>query len=146
MKKTIVGLMFAASLGSVHAADVTFSAGVNRGADENMGAVAIGTTMYRFRLDAKVAHTIDTSTSIGLGVGREVKLWALTVTPQVGLAYAEADSKAQKSGGIVTTGVNVSYPIMKNVAVTFDIGRQWDMQDRTNFEGTVITAGLRTSF
>ena len=146
MKKTIFGVMLVASIGSVYAADVSFSAGVNRGADENIGVVGIGTTMHQFRLDAKVGHTADTATSVGFGVGRSVKLWSLSITPQIGAAYVESDSRALKSGGIVTTGVNFAYPVIKNMAVTVDVSRQWDIQSRTNFEGTVITAGLRTSF
>jgi hypothetical protein len=146
MKKTILSLMLVAGMGAVQAADVGFSAGVNKDVDESVGVLSIGTSMHQFRLDAKVGYTVDTSTSIGFGVGREMKVWALTVTPQIGAAYLESDSASFKSGGIVTTGVNVAYPVMKKVAITFDVNRQWDIQSRTNFEGTVITAGLRTSF
>lgn len=145
MKKAIFGLMFVAAT-SAHAVDVGVSAGVNRSVDENVGVVTMGTSMRDFRFNLGVGYTVDTASSIGFSAGREMKLWSFTVTPQLGAAYLESDSKTLKSGGIITTGVNVAYPVTKKIAVTFDYARQWDIQSRTDFQGNVVTAGLRTSF
>lgn len=146
MKKTISALIVAASITSAYAADVGFSVGRDRTSDKEYGAVSIGTSINTFRLEAEVGRVVDTGTSIGASIGKEFKVGPITVTPHVGAAYIEATEKTVKSGSVVTSGLGASYPITKQVSFTVDFSRMWDIQDRTNFQGNLVTAGLRTSF
>lgn len=145
MKKVIFSLLVA-SAASVQAADVGVSFGVNRNVDEPVGAVSIGASMNSLRLEAEVGHTRNSSTAIGFNVGREVKVWSLTLTPHVGASYIEPDKKSVNSGAAITTGLSVSYPLTKHFVGVVDVTRNWDVEDRTNFLSTVVTAGVRTNF
>jgi hypothetical protein len=146
MKKAIIGLSLAVGLSSVYAADVGISVGRDQNSKQEVAALSIGTTMHAFRLEAEVSRTVDTSTSIGASVGRELKLGSFSLTPHIGAAYIEAESSSVKSGSVVTSGLSASYALTKHVSVAVDLTRLWDVSNSTNFQGNVVTAGLRTSF
>ena len=69
----------------------------------------------------------------------------VTITPKVGVAYIDPTSTA--SGWQGSVGVGASYPLTKSVALTADYRYQGAIQSRVNnFDGNVISAGLKVSF
>ena len=70
---------------------------------------------------------------------------AVTITPKVGVAFVDPTTTA--SGWQATAGVGASYALTKNVALTADYRYQTSLQTRVeNFNGNVITGGLKYSF
>ena len=70
---------------------------------------------------------------------------AVTITPKVGVAFVDPTTTA--SGWQGTVGVGASYALTKNLALTADYRYQTSLQTRVdNFNGNVITGGLKYSF
>lgn len=69
----------------------------------------------------------------------------VTITPKVGVAYVDPTTTANGWQGSV--GVGASYAVTKAVALTADYRYQTALQTRVdNFNGNVITAGLKFAF
>ena len=69
----------------------------------------------------------------------------VTITPKVGVAYLNPTTT--DNGWQATVGVGASYALTKNVALTADYRYQTSLQTRVeNFNGNVITGGLKYSF
>jgi opacity protein-like surface antigen len=69
----------------------------------------------------------------------------VTITPKVGVAFVDPTSTA--SGWQGSVGVGASYSLTKSVALTADYRYQSAIQSRVNnFDGNVVSAGLKVSF
>jgi hypothetical protein len=62
------------------------------------------------------------------------------------LGYISTDVAGKESGGVGSTGVEVSVPLFKGVSAVVDYTYNWDIQSKTDFRGGIFTAGVRMSF
>ncbi len=145
MKKLILVAALSAAF-SVNAAELGLAAGKNKSLDENVYALSLGTTLAGLKVSTEVGVAKDTFTSVGVSVGREMRVWKFGVTPYLGGGYIQSDIKGRESGGVATTGVEVSYPLSKSLALVGDYTYSWDVQKKTDFQGGLLTAGVRFSF
>ena len=73
------------------------------------------------------------------------KFGDLTITPKLGVAFI--DPSTTSTGWQGSVGVGASYSLTKNVSLTADYRYQTALQTRVdNFNGNVITGGLKYSF
>jgi opacity protein-like surface antigen len=73
------------------------------------------------------------------------KVGVFTITPKIGVAYV--DPTTTRNGWQASVGVGASVDLTKTVALTADYRYQTALQHRVdNFNGNVISAGLKVSF
>lgn len=106
---------------------------------ENFGAYNVTAGVSRFVREA------NDQTRVSLVGSREVfKVGQIGLTGRVGLAYL--NNQTGQDGSAVTVGVGATAPVAKNVAVGLSVDRQYGQNRVSQFDGNVITAGVKYSF
>lgn len=145
MKKLVIASLCAAAF-SANAFEAGLSVGRDRNVDDTLYVLSAGTSVVGLKVSAEVGGVIDKYTTIGASVGREYKVWRLGLTPHVGMNYVKTDIANKESGGAVSSGFEVSMPLVKGVSAVADYTYSWDIQSKTDFRGGIFTAGVRMSF
>lgn len=108
-------------------------------AGEKFGKVGVTAGFQRF---TKGTNDQD---RYSLVLGYDIaKLSSVTVTPKVGVSYL--DNHVGENGYAATVGVGASLPVTKQVSLGLDFARQYG-QDRVNqFDGNLVSLGLKYRF
>jgi hypothetical protein len=145
MKKTLIGLMMATAF-TAQAADIGLSVGRDGSLDREIVVLSVGTSAFGLNTSVEVSKVEDAYHSIGSSVGKSFKLFGVGLLPYASLGYVHADASNLKNGRVGATGVEVSYAVSKNFSLTADYSYRWDLKQDTNYEGSLLTLGIKTTF
>jgi opacity protein-like surface antigen len=106
---------------------------------ENFGAynLTAGASRFYREADAQNRYTLVASRDV-------VTLGPVAVSGRVGYAYL--DNKIAQNGNALTLGVGAQVPVTKAVAATLSIDHQYGQERVEQFNGNIVTAGLKYSF
>jgi opacity protein-like surface antigen len=106
---------------------------------ETMGVYNVTAGLSRFYREA------NDQTRFSLVGSREVyKAGPVSLTGRVGYAYL--NNQTGEDGSALTVGVGASVPVAKNVTAGLSIDRQYGQNRVSQFDGNIITAGVKYSF
>lgn len=145
MRKTVIALLMASAV-SAQAAEVTLSHGIDKKMDRDITVVSLGTSVAGFSASVDVSRVQDRYHSLGTSLGATVDVLGVRVVPYVGGAYVHADTKTLKNGAVAIGGVEFSLPLSKTVSLTADASYRWDVNKDTNYQGSVVTFGVKGAF
>lgn len=142
-------LMVFASAASAVEIGVTANRDYSQNQDRNGWGITVGQKYDKntvtVGLERYTQNSNDT-TRYSVGAGYDIfKIGDLTITPKVAIAYV--DPATTFSGWQGSVGVGSSFSLIKNISLTTDYRYQTSLQNRIdNFNGSVITGGLKYSF
>jgi hypothetical protein len=145
MRKTVFAILMASAFG-VQAADVGLSVGTDRKFDRDLTVLTVGTKVVGLHTSIDLSRVEGTYHSVGTSVGKTFTVFGVGLLPYTSLNYIRADTNALKHGGVAATGVELSYPLNKHLSVSADYSYRWDIKSDTNYEGSLITFGLKSTF
>lgn len=145
MKKLVIASLCAAAF-SANAFEGGISLGRDRKVDSTLVMLSAGTTVMGLKVTGEVGGVKDNYKTIGASVGQEFKVWRLGVTPHIGLNYIRTEIAKKDNGGVVSSGLEVSMPLFKNVFAVADYSYLWDIQTKNDYRGGIFTAGIRMNF
>lgn len=146
MKKVIIATVVAAAFSTANAFELGVSVGKDKKVDENVYVLSSGTSLAGLKVSADATLAKDKYVSVGGSVGKQYNVWKVGVTPHVGAAYVQSDMKGKESGAVAGVGVELSLPVTKGIAIVGDYTYNWDIQNKTDFQGGLFTAGIRLTF
>jgi hypothetical protein len=152
MKKSLFVVLMALS-GLVSAADVGVYGGrlfATSNQDLNLVGLSAGQKFDKFGIQG----TFDRSTTQATTLNRYTasgsydvfKLGTVQTNVRVGVAYLDPQSKTAGNGGAGFIGAGVAYPVTKQVNVVADYAYQKGNNITKNYNGNIVTAGLKYSF
>lgn len=149
MKKIAIATIIALAAGSAAALELGVTAARDyAGADQNGFGITVGDKAGR--LGGSVGfQRFDRGTNdydrYSLNGSYDVtKLGAATVAVKGSAAYLQP--KTGQTGYALAVGAGVSVPVTKAVSVGLDVTRQYGQDRVSQFDGTMVTAGLKLSF
>jgi hypothetical protein len=145
MKKSIIAIMLATA-GIAQAAEVGLSAGTDKKFGRDMIVASVGTSVAGLHTSVDVSRVQDTYHTFGMSVGKQFNVMGVNVLPYGSLAYLQADAPKLQNGGVGSAGLEFSIPLSKTLSVTADVGYRWDVKKSTDYEGTLVTFGIKGSF
>ena len=160
MKKVILALALLAVTGLASAAEVggfwNWEQGTNGHTDQAVG-VSVGDKLGAIdsSLDkVGVQATFDRSTSGSVNTNRYTAtasydvftFHGVTVDVRAGLAYLDPQSAHLSNGGAGVAGFGLSYPVTKQVALGVDYAYQKGNNITKEYNGNIITTGVKYSF
>ena len=159
MKKSLLALLMVVS-GVASAADVgvygLFGQGTNGRSEQAVG-VSVGdklTAVDPSLSKVGVQGTFDRSTSNTTTVNRYTatasydlfKLGPVQTNVRAGVAYLQPQALNASNGGAGLIGVGVAYPVTKDVNLVADYAYQKGNNITKNYNGNIVTAGVKYSF
>lgn len=149
MKKILVGSVIALAAFAASALEVGVNVGHNFGdSSRNLMGVTVGQTLGPLNVAlgfnrSTVGSNDQNIYSVRTGM-TVAKLGPVAVSPNVALQYMTV---ANSSNGVsLTTGVDLSMPIVKNFEGFVDVGYQFGQKRVEQFDGVVMTTGVRYRF
>lgn len=151
MKKIALATMLALAVGSASAAEfgITANRDYSQNPDRNGFGITLGQKFDKVGVTAGferyTQNTNDVNRYSLVGGYDVAKFGDFTITPKIGVAYL--DPTTTKNGWQGSVGVGGSYAVNKTTALTLDYRYQTSLQNRvSNFDGNVISAGVKVSF
>lgn len=148
MKKLAIASLLAVAAASASAVEVGVTAARDyAGSDRNAAGFTVGHPVGPVTLTAGFDRT---STGVAqnrwsLVAGYDVtKVGPVTLSVKGGAAYL--DNASGVDGYAWVVGAGVSVPVVKNVAATLDLTRQYGQDRVSAFDGNRVTVGLKYSF
>lgn len=106
---------------------------------ENFGPYNLTAGVSRFYREA------NDQTRVSLVASREVyKVGPVGLSARAGYAYL--NNQTGEDGSTLTVGVGASVPVAKNVTAGLSVDRQYGQNRVSQFDGNVITAGVKVGF
>jgi outer membrane autotransporter protein len=150
MKKLALVAILAATLsGAVSAAEFGINTGRNAGVDSNF----VGMTLSKkvdgvFGVEGSVDRTTSGAVRVNryslLGTYELAKFNNVTVSAKGGVAYVNPGMG--ENGYAAVVGLGVSYPLTKTVSLVGDIQHQGGQNRISQYNGNIVSAGLKVSF
>ena len=149
LKIALVTAMLAIGTAQAVELGVTANRDYSQNPDRNGWGVTVGEKFGKTSVTAGferyTQNSNDTNRYSLVGGYDVAQFGAVTITPKVGVAYVDPTTTA--NGWQASVGVGASYALTKSVALTADYRYQTSLQNRVeNFNGNVITGGLKYSF
>lgn len=159
MKKSLLALLMVVS-GAASAADVglygLFQQGTNGHSQQALG-VSVGDKLGAVDPSLSkvgVQGTFDRSTSNTYNLNRytatasyDVYTFSdVTFNVRAGVAYLQPQALKASNGGAGLVGAGVAYPVAKNVNLVADYSYQKGNNITKNYNGNIVTAGVKYSF
>lgn len=159
MKKSLLAVLMVLS-GAASAADVgvygLFGQGTNGYSQQALG-VSVGDNLTKVDPSLSkvgVQGTFDRSTSNTYNLNRYtatvsydvIKLGPVQTNVRVGIAYLDPQSPKASNGGAGVIGVGVALPVTKDVNLVADYSYQKGNNITKNYNGNIVTAGVKYSF
>ena len=147
MKKVLIIAALLASF-NASAVEIGVNGGVITGDAGGLAAVTIGEKFGKFGVEAGYGQAwLDSSTQNRWTLVGSYDLYTadkFVVAGKVGYAYLNNQNAV--SGSAATLGVGVTVPFNKNWSGTVDYAYQMAESGVTQFNGNVITAGIKYKF
>jgi opacity protein-like surface antigen len=148
VKLALVALMLAGSAQAIEVG-VTANRDYSQNPDRNGFGITLGEKFGKTSVTGgfeRYTQNSNDTNRYSVVAGYDVaQFGAVTITPKVGVAYLNPTTT--ENGWQGTVGVGASYALTKNVALTADYRYQGAIQSRVNnFDGNVVSAGLKYSF
>jgi outer membrane autotransporter protein len=147
MKKVLIIAALLASF-NASAVEVGVNGGVITGDSGGLATVTIGEKFGKFGVEAGYGQAwLDSSTQNRWTLVGSYDVYTadkFVVAGKVGYVYLNNQSVV--SGSAATVGVGVTVPLNKNWAATVDYAYQMAESGVTQFNGNIVTAGVKYKF
>jgi hypothetical protein len=150
MKKIAIASLIALVAVSASALEVstTVTRDYSGATDRNGNGITLGQKYGANTVTAGIERFIagtNDQDRFSLVVGREVaRIKNASIAIKGGAAYL--NNQTGQDGYAMTVGAGVSVPLTKQVALGFDVARQYGQDRVQSFDGTRVTAGLNFRF